>query len=66
MVHANWFCTCFVLVFQESKITEFLSRVVSLPLSSMTEEEFQAQLDGMRKELAALGDAHISDIIGRV
>jgi len=32
----------------------------------MTEEEFQAQLDGMRRELAAVGDAHISDIIGRV
>ena len=60
------FCTCFVLVFQESKIAEFLSRVASLPLGSMTEEEFQAQLDGMRRELAAVGDAHISDIIGRV
>lgn len=55
-----------VLVFQESSITEFLSRVKSLPLDSMTEEEFQAQLDRMREELAALGEAHINDMIGRV
>lgn len=55
-----------VLVLQESNIKEFLSRMASLPLDSMTEDEFQAQLSGMRRELAALGDAHMKDIIGRV
>ena len=57
---------CVVLVFQESTIAQFLSRMKSLPLGNMTEEEFQAQLEGMREELTALGDAHINEIIGRV
>lgn len=49
----------------ESLIEDFLQKVKSLPVATMTEEEVKVELRRMKQELVAKNNTYISEILAR-
>lgn len=50
----------------EKLIQDFLDQARSLPASTMSEDQVKAELRRMKRELVAVGNAYVGDILARL